>query len=249
MSRRLALAALVLAFPVAARAQQVSSMSHSAGHPTTFTVRVENVSTGTTLRLSNGQTAPAPTAPVLWVVHTGTNPVFIEGRRDAGIGLERLAETGDPSDLAAALQGGVGIVRVGGVNMPMGDMAPGPITPGKAYEFQVTAEPGQKLSLAFMFGQSNDLFYAPRGQGIALFNTAGAPIGGDMTDQLVLWDAGTEVNEEPGLGPNQAPRQSAPDAGTPERKAIRAVHDRYSYPATAQVVRLTITPTRAMGAM
>jgi hypothetical protein len=47
-----------------------------------------------------------------------------------------------------------------------------------------------------MFGQSNDLFYS-NDRPIALFDGAGKPVGGDMTLQLSLWDAGTELNEEP----------------------------------------------------
>ena len=50
------------------------------------------------------------------------------------------------------------------------------------------------LSFTFMFGQSNDLFYAPK-NAIALFDKTGKPIGGDITNQLVLLDAGTEVKD------------------------------------------------------
>jgi hypothetical protein len=95
--------------------------------------------------------------------------------------------------------------------------------------------------MAWMFGQSNDLFYA-NDRPVALFDASGAPVRGDMTPQLSLWDAGTEVNEEPGLGPNQGPRQASPEAGITERQAIAHVHDRYTYPRTADVLRVTITP-------
>ena len=37
---------------------------------TTFHVRIENVSTPTTLRSSSGDTAPAPNSFGLWIVHT-----------------------------------------------------------------------------------------------------------------------------------------------------------------------------------
>jgi hypothetical protein len=92
-----------------------------------------------------------------------------------------------------------------------------------------------------MFGQSNDLFYAPGEKGIALFAN-GRPVSGDVTSQLVLWDAGTEVNEEPGFGPNQAPRQGAPNTGTPEKKAVGPVKDGFTYPKVGDVLRVTITP-------
>ena len=80
-----------------------------------------------------------------------------------------------------------------------------------------------------MFGQSNDLFYSNDRPDRAV-RCGGKPVGGDMTAQLSLWDAGTEVNEEPGLGPNQGPRQKTPDAGALEQQAIAHVRDRYSYP-------------------
>lgn len=207
-----------------------------------FALHIENVSTPATLQLSDGTTAPAPTAPALWVVHTKTDPIFTIGTVDRGQGLEHLAEDGDPSSLATSLQGSDGIVADGFVNVPMGDAEPGPITPGKAYHIEFTAEPGQRLTLAMMFGQSNDLFYAPEGAGIDLFDAAGQPFSGEITSRLVLWDAGTEANQEPGAGPDQAPRQKAANTGAAEDGSVRVVDDDFTYPAVEQVVRVTITP-------
>jgi hypothetical protein len=52
----------------------------SAQDAATFTVRVQNVSRGEALTLSNGKTAPFVSAPVLWAVHSGaTNPIFTGG--------------------------------------------------------------------------------------------------------------------------------------------------------------------------
>ncbi len=90
-------------------------------------------------------------------------------------------------------------------NTPVGADAPGPALPeeGAAYEFSFYAGPSTvpgtttKLSFATMFVASNDLFYAPLGSGITLYED-GEPISGDITDQVFLWDAGTEVNEAPG---------------------------------------------------
>jgi hypothetical protein len=96
-----------------------------------------------------------------------------------------------------------------------------------------------------MFGQSNDLFYAPKEEGIALFDASGKPVAGDITSQILLWDAGTEVNEEPGLGPNQAPLQPAPNTGPAEHGVVRPiseVKDGFHYPTVAEVLRVTITP-------
>ena len=38
-----------------------------------------------------------------------------------------------------------------------------------------------------------------------------------------LWDAGTEVDETPGSGANQAPRQAAPNTGEAQGTPIAAV--------------------------
>jgi hypothetical protein len=207
-----------------------------------FTIKVDNISQGEALKLSNGKTAPFVSAPVLWTVGTGSaNPIFVGGRLDAGKGLETLAETGNPGPLVRSLTGTNGIVALGADDKPVGAQAGGPITPGQGYEFEIEAAPGQTLSMAWMFGQSNDLFYS-NDRPIALFDAAGTPVQGDMTAQLALWDAGTEVNEEPGLGPNQGPRQKSPEAGVVEHQSVAHVRDRFTYPRIAEVLRVTITP-------
>ncbi len=235
--RAVSLSALALALAQVAMAQ-------GASNATTFTVRVENISKGEALKLSTGKTAPFVAAPTFWALHTGAgNPIFTGGQPEPGNGLEQLAETGNPEGLVKYVSAVSGVAAVGANARPIGATGDGPLTPGQAYEFEVSASPGQSLSLAWMFGQSNDLFYSNE-RPIALF-VGGKPVSGDMTAQISLWDAGTEVNEEPGLGPNQAPRQKSPDAGTAEKQSIAHVRDRYDYPGTGQVLRLTITPSES----
>jgi hypothetical protein len=227
---------------IAALAWHQGAAAQGAAAATKFTIRVENITQGEALQLSTGASASFVSAPVLWVVHAGsTNPIFVGGKRDAGEGLELLAETGDPAKLAKALAAKSGIISVGVVARAIGASTDGPLAPGQAYEFQISAQPGQLLSTAWMFGQSNDLFYS-NDRPIPLFDAAGQPRAGEMTLQLSLWDAGTEVNEEPGLGPHQGPRQTTPDAGVAELQGIAHVDDRYNYPRTGDVLRLTITP-------
>lgn len=222
---------------------------YGSAREVTFTVRVENVSTAQTLKLSNGMTAPAPTAPLLWTITDGGNPLFTAGTSDRGQGLEQLAEDGNPGVLADYIASKMkSVVHSGIVTVPSGDKGPGPITPGKAFEFTVSAAPGQRLTIAMMFGQSNDLFYAPGAKAIALFDAKGQPLAADVTSQLQLWDAGTEVNEEPGLGPNQAPRQTAPNTGPAEKGKIRLVKDAFAYPAVREVVRVSVKPSAATAA-
>ena len=76
-----------------------------------------------------------------------------------------------------------------------------------------------------MFVQSNDWFFAPGPDGIALFDADGNPISGDITSQVFLWNAGTEVDEEPGIGPNQGPRQKGPNTGKTENGVVRNLSD------------------------
>jgi hypothetical protein len=90
-----------------------------------------------------------------------------------------------------------------------------------------------------MFGQSNDLFYSPK-QALELFDGDGNPLVGDITDSLVLWDAGTEVNQAPGLGDEQAPRQKMANTGKQEKAKVSLVKDEFMYPNTKDVLRVTI---------
>ncbi|MCI0433706.1 MAG: spondin domain-containing protein [Gemmatimonadetes bacterium] len=217
---------------------------NAGADPVRFTVRVENVSTDRTLRLSNGTPAPAPTAPVLWLVHSGKAPLFTVGAADRGLGLESLAEDDNPSGLAESLAAATGTIRTGFVNTPKGAKEAGPILPGNAYEFEVSVSAAQRLTLAFMFGQSNDLFYSTDVDGLALFDKDGKPLSGDFTSKLTLWDAGTESNQEPGLGADQAPRQKADNTGQAENGVVRVAAGAYPLPKTTEVVRVTITPVR-----
>lgn len=192
--------------------------------------------------------SPTPLAPVAWAVHDGDNP-FIAGQSGARLkGLEALAEDGNPSAAAETLSMLGEVSAHGVINTPVGGGEPGPATPGASYQFTVSAHEGERLSFATMYVQSNDLFYSPGAEGLELIEM-GAPISGDVTSMILLYDAGTEVNEEPGAGPNQAPRQSGPNTGKDEMgqvTPIDAVDDMYMYPAIDAVMRVTVEPHEAM---
>ncbi|MCI0388057.1 MAG: spondin domain-containing protein, partial [Acidobacteria bacterium] len=126
-------------------------------------------------------------------------------------------------------------------NTPVGASSPGPIGPGGAYEFTFSAKPGMRLSVITMFGQSNDWFYAPKRQGIDLFNNS-KPVSGDVTSEFMLFDAGTEKDEETGIGPNQAPRQSAPNTGEAENGKVHPAKVSTIFTKTGQLFRITISP-------
>ena len=264
-----------------------------------FHLRIENVSTATTLMTSDMMSLPdVPLAPGVWVVHSAENPIFTEGEADRGEGLEGLAEDGTAGELGEALAGRTGLttpiapgvfavhtgagvlfddgeaaskgmealaedgvptaladelaavdgVTSGAFATPAGGSDPAPAFPGQNYSFTFDANPGDYLSFATMLVQSNDLFFAPDERGVGLFDAAGAPISGDITDEVQLWDAGTEMNEAPGAGPNQAPRQAEPDTGADEEGGtvhevdVMMAADGFYYPAITDVIRVTIRP-------
>jgi hypothetical protein len=125
-----------------------------------------------------------------------------------------------------------------------------PIASGGAFEFDVEARPGDRLSFASMFVPSNDVFVSPGRNGIELWPDGGEPVSGDVTGDVALWDAGTEENAEPpGEGADQAPEQERPNQGTAENGVVQAldeVGDGYDYPSVADVVRVTLAPHESM---
>jgi hypothetical protein len=137
-----------------------------------------------------------PIAPGVFVVHRDPAPLFAAGERDRGQGLEALAEDGNPSMLAA--------IATGAFDTPVGATEPGPAMPGMAYEVSFTAQPGDRLSFATMFGMSNDWFFATAPDGVPLTD-------GDV--QVGLYNAGTEIDQELAIGTFTAPQQPAPNTG------------------------------------
>lgn len=213
-----------------------------------FTVRIENISSADGQTASNGTRWPFALSPGLWVTHEREVRLFREGV-PAVNGLEPQAEHGDPSELVRVLESrGHEGMQHGVFNTPVGASGPGPIGPGGAYEFSFNAKPGMKLSMITMFGQSNDWFYAPKRQGVDLFIN-GKPLSGDITNELMLFDAGTEKDEEPGVGPNQGPRQKDPNAGEPENGKVHAAKSSTFFTRNGELFKVTITPHSAMANM
>lgn len=203
-----------------------------------FTVRIENVSPAGGLATAGDAKYPFALSPGMYVV-TNKKMDFFKAGKKAGAGLEAQAEDGNPETLSKSLLTKVGSLYMGVFNTPVGADAPGPLLPGGSYEFSFTATEGMKLNLIAMFGQSNDLFYSPV-SAVELFKN-GEPVSADITDLLMLWDAGTEVNQAPGIGDQQAPRQAGPNTGTAENGKVSAVMDGFVYPKAREVLKVTIT--------
>ncbi|MBT3227877.1 MAG: hypothetical protein HOD43_13945 [Candidatus Marinimicrobia bacterium] len=275
--------------PVVADVIQVSLSSSGA---TGFTLRIENVSSSSTLMTSDGGSTAVPMAPGVYVVHSASNALFTAGQADYGYGLVAIAEDGDPGNLSSMLSMDTGVTQLyapgvyvvhdaanplftadvadrgegledlaedgdpgslaaalsavgihassGAFDTPVGAAGPGALAPGASYEFFLSAMEGDYLSLATMLVQSNDLFVAPAGMGIALFENGEAMVG-DVTSSFSIWDAGTEVNETPGIGLNQAPRQAGTGSGMDEMGLVSMVNDSFEYPALSEIIRITIT--------
>ena len=220
------------------------------GMATKFTVRIENTTKPDAFTASNGGKWSLAFSPGLAVVRPG-GAIFSAGKKDRSQGLEAQSEDGDPSMLAKSLQSVKGIKSIVVFTTLIGAAGPGPITPGTAYEFTFSAVAGDRLSLTTMMGQSNDWSCAPAESGIDLFEN-GRGISGDITSQMVLWDAGTEVDQEPGIGSEQGPRQKAPNTGVAENGVVRNAKDvKYAraYAKTSEVMKVTITPAKSPGAI
>ncbi len=213
----------------------------------TFEITVKNISPKGILKTSDNKSHGVGFAPGLWVLHAEAWKLFEEGKPTGKEGLEALAEDGNPKVLYDSLKSRselkVGIfTKLSGTTYKEV-----PLEPGESIKFKVTASPGERLSMAMMFGQSNDVFVATKVGGVALFDAQNKAIKGALTSSFHYWDAGTEVNEEPGLGANQAPRQKAANSGPDEKGTVSALKDNkdakgFTFPALDKILQITITP-------
>ena len=201
------------------------AMAATATEATTFTVKITNVSRNDTLKVPGAAAVKAPIAPGVFLVDAAA-AIFTPGE-SASAELQALAEDGNFEPLQRALQAKHG--------ERAGMFAPG-------LEFTVTAKPGDRLSFATMFVQSNDKFYAPEGAALALFDAQGNPVAGDLTAAVRLFDAGTEIDQQPGAGADQAPRQKSANQGADQNGVVAMAADGFAYPQVADVIRVEIRP-------
>jgi hypothetical protein len=178
---------------------------------------------GPYLSMNSGYVSPV--APVLWILNDKNDmPLFTLGSPDYGMGLEQLAEMGNPEPLSQSLmakgyKAGFQSTKVGG--------GTGPLSPGEKYKFSIDAQAGQTLNLACMLGASNDIFFSFGEDGIML---SGAKK--DVTQFIELYDAGTEVNEYPG---------AQTQANTVENGNVTLLNDTLPWPKADKVIKVTIS--------
>lgn len=183
------------------------------------------------LKMNTGVNTPV--SPGVWVVHRNekhrnNNPLFDVGEPASGA-LEKLAEDGMPDVLKNWLTG---------EDYYADDFGATP--PGGSTSFEIEARGGDYLSFATMFVKSNDLFFSPGETGIQLFSDTTIEEDGEVTYYIKLWDAGTEVNEYPGVGEFQ-PLIGGPDTGEDEEGVVMMVDDHYTYPKVNETIKVTIT--------
>jgi hypothetical protein len=132
------------------------------------------------------------------------------------------------------------LADAGAFDTPVAATAKAAAKPGDAYEIQISGNPGEAVSFATMFGMSDDWFFATNPDGIALFDADGNPRSGEVTEDVGIYDAGTELDEEPAIGADTGPQQAAPDQGPADPIHLVREAD-YSVPASAHL-RVTLTP-------
>jgi hypothetical protein len=223
----------------------------------TFTVTVENVSTPGLVDTDRAD-GTVPLSPGAYVAFEGGDPAFTPGK-PADSGTMLIAEDGFPApapfisekteveilrDIESALEVGTFAAPGGTPDVPA-------IFSGETATFTFDASEGQRLQLETMFVQSNDWFYGFGNGGLELF-PGGEPISGEVTSQLAVYDAGTEIDAPPGQGPTEAPGAvqkpvqdpTATDVGDDENETVQLARDRhpdFEIPENSEVIRVTVT--------
>jgi len=227
----------VVSYPVAQQNLQGTNYSNPLAlirftitPATLFTMRLTNVGNATGF------------SPVVWAVSNMRETMFTAGQA-ASPGIQAISENGNPAILAAEMQAklyhGVLFTGVAGSSA---------INPGAFVEWTVPAILGSTFHLASMYGWSNDRFFGTPAAGTSLFTSAG-PLATSAANFIWLWDAGTAMDEPPGLGPNQArnrggvPRNPAvwPDESNVVKEAYAGDNDGFVYQPTSDF-QLSISP-------
>lgn len=200
-----------------------------------------NIAAPGSLATSAGPTEIA-LAPGLLVVHApGAGPLVV-GASAHGTGLEALGEDGDPTALLAELDARDDVRKVVVIATRSGDdYATAPIHPGEAASGSALVDPADEITVLSMFGQSNDVMVATASGGVVVFDAVG-PVLGELP--LALYDLGTERNQEPGAGADQAPRQAGANTGEAEdgvvSEVVGADSEGWTWPAAATFATLTV---------
>ncbi len=223
-----------------------------------FEITIENISTMETFTAADGTPSVVAFSSGVFAVHKTMAPIFTLGEVARQNGLEAFAEDADLSTLLQTLGFQEGLSLIGFFDssvalvpnpenpdelIPPASPVQTPLVPGEKYRFLLSASSDEsKASILLQFLQSNDVFISTPPDGIPLFDAPGVPRSGDITGLFSYYDAGTEVNEAPGLGENQTVRQAEPNTGADEGGVVRTLDDGFTYPSLPASIRVIITP-------
>ena len=210
--------------------------------PVQFHISLENTSAEGDLVPSDGVASNIMFAPGIVIVHDDSFQLFQADSPALFPGFEAMVEDGNNVDLLAEVAAESGVYSADSFAALDADYKDTPMLPGDKAKKSVYGTPGMYITVATMFGESNDVFAAAIA--VPLFDADGVAKDTNATGDIGLWDAGTEVNEEPGLGENQAPRQAEPGTGDDENGSVVAIDGTdaagFSYPAPADMLALDV---------
>ncbi|MDO5105209.1 spondin domain-containing protein [Capnocytophaga sp.] len=163
-------------------------------------------------------------SPAIVVVYKGNkNPLFEVGKKDAGQGLKEVSQMGNFEKLQASLKKDANVKA-----FYLAGNAP--VAPSEKVSANIKLEQGDKIAYAFMFGYSNDWFYANEAEIMATER-------GELTSKTVLFDNGTGFDQYPGAGNRQALFGGMPEK---EDNAIQRVGGQFPVPNVSEVVKVTL---------
>jgi len=186
------------------------------GNPfTLFDFYKETGSTGAPLRLTSTRTVFSP--GVVYAFNGERDPFVLQGEvNNPDNGLEQIAEDGNN---AVALEYLTNL----GIPVAASDQTAN-VGPGESLTFTLTVPEGQEFKFGFstMFVDTNDWFISYNNAGFPLFSEDGTPVSGfGASEKSYLFDAGTEIDQLTGFGPDQAPRQAGvPNTGAADPNNI-----------------------------
>lgn len=182
--------------------------------------------------------------------------LFFKEGTGASKSLRRLAEDGQTEMMAAEMSvlKAQNVIKDYGVVTSHSDMYTSSYSVGQKWNFQVTASQHEFFTFITMLKRSNDRFLAPPLWAIPFFDGL-TPNYGDQTSHLVLWDAGTEVNQpyfaNLHLGLMQSNQPGGVTGGIEELGLVARVApweflstapNNDTYPTPRQIVRVSLLP-------
>lgn len=200
--------------------------------PSGYELTIENVSDETTY--------PTAFSPGLFALHTEDQPIYSVGSSDLQGGLESLAEDGRPRGLDNTLNALSTIDQTITFEGERGPLRPGESVTMMIGEEELSASETPRLSMATMFTDSNDYIIGLPDDGYPLFSD-GEFNGGDLTDDLLVTDVGSERDQYPYYGPQQAPRQVGNGIGSEEGQVSEFTDTTHALPQAYALADINVS--------